>query len=175
MYFLTDEEIFSPKGKKLFQIQSLNYALGHAAIRSYFDIEHGVGANCWQADFWEIKTLPPQIAEKIGNFDKNFGRTFKECFWFYNLYDIFNHPNVTPKWRQLAWRQILVLEKEDWSFCSIIAAQRNGIVPNEWKEKAWIELIRRGIKNKDTLHYLAINAPAPWSEKARRLAEKKST
>jgi rRNA pseudouridine-1189 N-methylase Emg1 (Nep1/Mra1 family) len=43
-------------------------------------------------------------------------------------------------------------------------------IPDKYKEKAWQELLKRGIENEpDNLHYLLVNATESWQEKAKKL------
>lgn len=170
--FLTDQEIFSSLGRKLFTGREIDYPLGHEAIRLYFGLKPEEGTNYLQSDFWQTESLPLPLAQAVNDFNRYFDKTFRQCFWFYNLYDLFDHPSVTPPWRKRAWQQILAKETGDYSFCSIIAIDRGRIIPDKWKKRAWQELLRRGVKNDYTLPYLLKNAPSPWSKKTKELVKK---
>jgi hypothetical protein len=169
IYFLTDKEIFSQKGKNLFKdkINSINsvgcknieFPLGHEAIRIYFNISPGDGVNFTVTDFWNVEKLPLQIAEKIAAFDKNFGRTFKEHFWFYNLEDVLYFPKTPNEWMEKFWQHFLT-KADNSSLAFVIAAKYNGQEMIEpWRKKALRELIKRGgMKEERIKSYLQTNA-----------------
>lgn len=82
----------------------------------------------------------------------------------------FESSSITEEQREKIWQELLAGEKEDWLFCRVIAVKSNRSynVPDDWRERAWQELVRRGVKCSWTLHYLRVNAPSPWNEKARK-------
>ena len=92
---------------------------------------------------------------------------------FSNLYDILGSSDATKKQRETAWQKLLLIE-DNFGFSIIIAAKFSWReFSDEYKEKAWRELIKRKVKNDEiNLYYLAVNAPEPWSKRARDLEEK---
>jgi hypothetical protein len=90
-----------------------------------------------------------------------------------NLYDIIGGHNTTEEEKSIAWEQLLLIENKI-GFAVIIAAKYSWReFSKKYKEKAWKELVKRDVKNdKDSLHYLAVNAPEPWNERARILEKK---
>jgi hypothetical protein len=92
---------------------------------------------------------------------------------FCDLYDIIGGPNSTEEERWEAWKKLLLIEDIS-GFSVLIAAKYSWReFSKEYKEKAWQELLKRGIKNNlNHLHYLTINAPEPWCKKANKLKEK---
>jgi len=91
---------------------------------------------------------------------------------FSNLYDIIGGFNSNEEERQKAWQKLLAIEDIS-GFCFLIAAKYSWReFSKEYKEKAWQEVLKKGIKNNlENLHYLAVNAPEPWSKKAIVLEE----
>lgn len=86
------------------------------------------------------------------------------------LYDIIGSQKASRNEKERAW-QILLLIEDIPGFCILIAAKFFWrTIPNEYREKAWQELLKRNVKKDATaLHYLAVNAPEEWSEKAKTL------
>ncbi|MBU0625486.1 hypothetical protein KKF05_04045 [Patescibacteria group bacterium] len=89
--FLTDREVFSPRGRELFGANPGNYdVLGHGAIRRFYappGEESLVGGlNCEVRDFWEVERLPPEIQalhpEDPESFLRHWGRIWDTpgCF-----------------------------------------------------------------------------------------------
>lgn len=173
LYYLTDKEIFSYDGLTHFAgIPEPEFVLGHEAIREFYSLRKGSGTEHNCREFWNPVLLPTEINEKIVNFEKHFGRTFKEKFWTYNYNEFMLHQRAPEEWRERAWNTLLEQEKDDCLFWSTIAVKYSwGVIPNKWKEIAWQELIKRGVKI-ETLQYLKVNAPQPWNERAGILLEK---
>ena len=90
----------------------------------------------------------------------------RENTLFCNLYDIIGGRNSTEKQRQKAWQELLLIE-DNLGFSILIAAEYSWrTIPNQYKEMAWQELLKRDVKNdKECLHYLSVNAPEPWKNK----------
>ena len=89
------------------------------------------------------------------------------------LRDIIGGMDSTKEQREVAWQKLL--PKEDSSgFSTIIAAKYSWLeFTKEYKEKAWQELLKRKVKDDmSSLHYLSVNAPEPWCNRARKLEEK---
>ncbi|MBU1029221.1 hypothetical protein KKE28_03400 [Patescibacteria group bacterium] len=100
--FLTDREVFSPRGRELFGANPGNYdVLGHGAIRRFYappGEESLVGGlNCEVRDFWEVERLPPEIQalhpEDPASFLQHWGRIWDTpgCFQFDDLGYILTH------------------------------------------------------------------------------------
>ena len=171
-WFLTDREVFSERGREIFKDCSPEYVLGHEAIRKYFRLEPDAGEKYANTFFWQTKNFPSEMVEKLADFDKNFGRIFNECFWYYNYYYTLENPYAPEEWRERAWQKLLENEKGDFLFHNVIAIKVDYDMSEKWKERAWREMLRRGIKRDYTLEYLRTNAPQPWSERAKALLEK---
>ena len=92
---------------------------------------------------------------------------------FSDLYDIIGGRNSTEKQRQNAWQKLLLIENNS-GFSAIIAAKYSWReFSKEYKEKAWQELLKRGIKNDEGhLDYLITNAPEPWKTEAEKESKK---
>lgn len=92
---------------------------------------------------------------------------------FSDLYDIIGSSDATKKQREAAWQKLLLIEN-NFGFSIIIAAKFSWReFSDEYKEKAWQEMIKRKVKDDEiNLHYLAVNAPETWSKRARVLEEK---
>jgi hypothetical protein len=82
LYYLTDKEVFSEKGNRLFTLNSHIDVLGHGAIHVYFGLDdvpttEDHECNC----FWKTENLPAEISAKIADFDTHWGRMFtRGCF-----------------------------------------------------------------------------------------------
>lgn len=77
-------------------------------------------------------------------------------------------------WRPWFRDSFLNDKNKDVVFWFTIAAKIDGgNAPEIFREKAWEELLKRGIKEPEiTLHYLSANAPEPFNFKARKLLDK---
>jgi hypothetical protein len=86
------------------------------------------------------------------------------------LHDIVGSRDVTNEQREQAWQQLLLVG-DIHTFSVIIAARFSWItIPDDYKEKAWQELLKRGIQDDESyLKYLSVNAPHPWGERAIKL------
>lgn len=94
----------------------------------------------------------------------------EEKTMFCNLYDILGDSDVTEEEREQAWQWLLPIESKIGLSILIAAKYLSREIPDEYKEKAWQELLRRNVKNDGTsLRYLSVNAPKPWCERARKL------
>ncbi len=86
------------------------------------------------------------------------------------LYDIIGSQRASENEKERAWQSLLLIE-DTLGFCILIAAKFSWrVIPDKYKEKAWQELLKRNVK-KDAvaLHYLTVNAPDLWREKAQKL------
>ena len=73
--YLTDKEVFSKFGKEHLKGCLYNDILGHGAIRKFYNIQRGRDVEI--RDFWNLEKLPKEIAAKIKEFDKHWGKIFK--------------------------------------------------------------------------------------------------
>ena len=105
LFYLTDAEIFSARGREIAE-QIKNDALGHGAICAYFDLKADQLIRREEPFFWLTEKLPSEIAQKIENFDRHWGKMFKEGYFpSYILTDVILH-YVTPKiWREKFFEQ----------------------------------------------------------------------
>ena len=92
---------------------------------------------------------------------------------FCELYDIIGSSEATNEQRETAWQKLLPIENIIGLAILIAAKYSWREIPAEYKEKAWKELLKKGIrKNLVLLNYLSSNAPEPWSGRSRNLKEK---
>ena len=106
LYYLTDEEVFSEKGKKIFADTKDNDVLGHGAVDKYYGL-NGKGEDHEVRDFWNTEKLPPVIAEKIKDFDKYWGKMFTSgAFQTDDLEYIINHG--PQEWKEKARKQLAI-------------------------------------------------------------------
>jgi hypothetical protein len=106
LLYLTDAEVFSEEGRKLFNDCKDNDPLGHGAIDRYYGL-NGKGMEHEIRDFWNTNKLPKELAEKVTNFDAHWGKMFTSgCFQIDDLeYIVQNGPE---KWKEKAGKQLLV-------------------------------------------------------------------
>ena len=81
IFFLTDAQVLSSEGRKLFKDCQDNDVLGHGAIRRYYSLESYQGTDGEQRNFWETKTLPEPLKSLLATpekFIQVWGRMFKE-------------------------------------------------------------------------------------------------
>jgi hypothetical protein len=103
LFYLTDQEVFSKEGTKKFKDCRDNDVLGHGAIDRFFEL-NGKGRQYEVQDFWNLKNLPQEIAEKVQHFDAHWGKMFNSgAFQSDDLeYIIQNGP---PEWKEKAQKQ----------------------------------------------------------------------
>ena len=155
--YLTDADVYSRHGRKVLQDCIDNDFLGHGAIRRFFGLGKK-GIDREQRDFWETDKLPQELAEKVKQFDKYWGRMWREgVFQNDDLADIIRH--APDPWRRKACQQLLRQNPSNGDLGNIIVY---GLDP--WKEKAWrlFELNASGVN----LAYVIIGASDPWKGKA---------
>lgn len=104
LFYLTDQEVFSKEGTKKFKDCQDNDVLGHGAIDRFFEL-NGKGRQYEVQDFWNLKKLPQEIAEKVQHFDAHWGKMFHSgAFQSDDLeYIIQNGPQ---EWRERATKQL---------------------------------------------------------------------
>ena len=103
--FLTDEDVFSRHGRRVLQGCRDNDFLGHGAIRRFFGLGPR-GTDREVRDFWNLEKLPQEIADKIREFDKHWGRMWRAGF-FQNDDLIYIIINASEEWKEKAWRKLL--------------------------------------------------------------------
>lgn len=165
--FLTDKDVFSKFGReRLAGCQDSDF-IGHGAIRRYYglDDDHPLtgGMEREYRDFWETKELPPEIAEKVKDFDWHFGRMFRECLNVDDLeYIVYNAPS---KWRNKAYDELLRREDRyvDEVLLNIVKAFCGA--SDKLRDKAFQELIRRNC-SEGTLGNIVCYATPKWAAKA---------
>ena len=77
-------------------------------------------------------------------------------------------------WRTWLRDSFLNDKEKDTAFWFVIAVQVNcKYAPENFREQAWVELLKRGIKESElTLYYLSKNAPSPFKEEADKLIDR---
>ena len=138
LYYLTDAEVFSPKGRKRLQGCRDNDFIGHGAIRKFFGIGNVRGVDREERRFWDGAFIPKEIAAKIKNFDAYWGQMFSCGKYFMNddlRYIICDAP---PKWKVEAWEQLLKQKPSNDDLYRIICN-----APPKWKVEARAELAKR--------------------------------
>ena len=102
--YLTDKEVFSKFGKEHLKGCLHNDILGHGAIRKFYNIQGGRDVEV--KDFWNLDKLPKEIAAKIKEFDKHWGKIFKAGH--FQTDDLqFIHTNAPEPWKSKAFKQML--------------------------------------------------------------------
>jgi hypothetical protein len=163
LYYLTDHEVFSPRGKKVLKDSFDNDCLGHGAIRLFFGLDYLANDNVIIRDrevrnFWAVESLPKELREKIQHFNLYWGKMFKKFFQNDDLCYIINYgPDI---WKEKAWQQLLKQQPSKDDLCYII-----NYGPDIWKEKAWQQLLKQQ-PSKDDLRYIIDCGSDIWKEKA---------
>ena len=100
--FLTDQDIFSSHGQEVLSKKD-NDPIGHTAIKLYFNLTGGEQHEC--QDIWNPSKFPPEIAEKLKDFDKYWGKTFAKHLQDDDLNYIMS--NGPDEWKHLALKVIM--------------------------------------------------------------------
>jgi hypothetical protein len=185
--YLTDAEIFG-KDKSLLEGCKDNDFLGHGAIRNFYNIEGGLEREV--RDFWNENILPKEIADKVQEFDKYWGKTFENYFQNDDLRYLIEYAPETYKpkaceqllkqgptnydlrylieyapetYKPKAWQQLLKQKPTNYDLRYLIE-----YAPETWKIKAWQQLLKQKPTNYDLI-YLIEYAPEIWKIKARKL------
>jgi hypothetical protein len=168
LFFLTDREVFSPRGRKIFgknPLEKGNELLGQAAIRRYYGngngwMRGGVTRGVW--DFWKEGVLPPKLVALVADFDCYWGwmwdgGAFQEDDFRY----IFRH--APDEWRGRACEKLLGLE--DVSSQSLRCIIERALDPQ--RERAWkILLERKDVDDHLRLIIIDCQAPDEWRGRA---------
>lgn len=166
LYYLTDAEIFSPKGKKKLAGCSGNDFIGHGAIRRYFGLNGGHDKEV--RSFWDVSRLPTELAAKIKDFDVYWAETFKTYLYCNDYCRIIR--NAPAKWARQA---LNALKKSRRRFTkSDIGYYLKGIIRDRlnsaFKLEIW-EYFAKARPAKFRLHYLICYASPSYQEKAWKL------
>ncbi len=162
--FLTDEEVFSSRGRETLIGTQDNDPLGHGAIRQFFNLG-SFGFDHEIKDFWNLYKLPKKIAEKLKtpeDFDRNFGRMFRKFFQNDDL--MFIAQSAPDAYRERAYEQLLKrtrLSDEDIVYILKYA-------PNIFKERLCEQLLKRTLPEYE-LRSIIKYAPESYKEKFKKL------
>ena len=171
LYYLTDEKVFSHEGIKILKNCMDNDLIGHGAIRLFFKKTEGIDVGRGQkhevTDFWITKNLPPEIAQKIREFDLHWGRMFASGKYFMedDLSRIIRF--ATPRWQKKAWDQLLKQNPSESSLYDIIFD-----ATPEFKEKAWNQLLKQNPSN-IILRHIVLYATPKWQKEAQAELDKR--
>ncbi len=182
VFFLTDEEVFSPKGMGMFRLLShhsffhgTNSVIYHDAIREYFSLEPDQGTCCIQKDFWNTDTLPEPLDILLAtpkSFLATWGRVFDGRFLLPDFFYIICHaPESYNLLRKKAWRRSLELDpRNTW----LIRVIRHAPEPYAWK--AWRRLFRWGnfVHNVELVSSDMGNSPEPYPRLAEKIYENRA-
>jgi hypothetical protein len=156
LYYLTDAEVFSEEGKLKLTGCKDNDILGHGAIKKFYEGMDGVQYE--ERDFWN-DTLPKELADKVKEFDKHWGRMWTEGY-FQNDDLCYIIEYAPDEWAAKAWKQLLKQNPSNYYLRYIVA-----YAPDKWKAKAWEQLLKQNPSNYD-LRYIIKYAPGEWASKA---------
>jgi len=159
IFYLTDKEVFSKEGKEKLKGSLGSDFIGHAAIRTFFDLGER-GRDREINDFWKLNRLPKELRLKIKNFDKYWGKMFKRCFYYDDLCDIVRY--APDEWKVKASQQLLKQGPSNESLRAIII-----YAPDEWKAKASQQLLKQG-PSFDDLKSVIKFAPDKWKKRAEK-------
>lgn len=105
VFFLTDDEVFSERGREMLEGSKDNDFLGHHAIDNIWGPACKDGKHREEKNFWEAGKLPKEIQSKLRDltsFKKNFGRMIRSYAQRDDLlYIIRNAPKDDKKWTGL--------------------------------------------------------------------------
>ncbi len=164
LFYLTDAQAYSDRGKEVLAGAQDNDILGHGAIRAFYDLGQ-VGKEHEVTDFWNLEKLPSELQEKIRNFDLYWGRMFRSgCFQDDDLRHILLH--APSGWREKAWTQLLMQHPTNSDFLIIVRD-----APAEWKERASAQLFEQDLSNEDLRYIMAYGTPELQEKAWKRLME----
>lgn len=105
VFFLTDDEVFSERGREMLEGSKDNDFLGHHAIDNIWGPACKDGTHHEERNFWEKEKLPKEIQSKLhdlAGFKKNFGKMIQSYAQRGDLlYIIRNAPKDDKKWSGL--------------------------------------------------------------------------
>ena len=102
--FLTNDEVFSERGKKMLKECQDNDFLGHHAIRYIWDMKGNEGVQRENRNLWETKNLPKEIQAQLhdfASFKKNFGKMMESYAQQDDLEYIVDNAPTDKKWHGL--------------------------------------------------------------------------
>ena len=157
--FLTDAEVYDDShGREVFGDCKDNDVLGHGAIRKYYNLRLSQGIEHEARDFWKAR-LPPEITQKLADFDRNWGRMF-HAGAFQND-DLRYLVSYAPEpYKAKAAEQLLKQKPSNDDLRFLVA-----FAPEPYKAKAWEQLLKQKMSN-DSLCCLVAYAPEPYKAKA---------
>lgn len=174
LFYLTDSEVFSKRGQKLLKdYLRKNLIFCHEAIRDFFELDAEEGDESRVKYFWNVEQLPQELAEKVNEFDRHWGKMFSNgYFGIDQLCDILYDSEAPIEWRNKVGAEIFRRCPEDWRLMEIIER-----TPQEWKEKAWRELLNRDKEAaycRITKYGCRYGIPEEWRNEAAEMILKKS-
>lgn len=163
LLYLTDAEVFSKdfRNKGLLKTcKGSGDALGHGAIRDFYDLRSEVDEDREEIYFWITKNLPKKIAGKIKKFDDHWGKMFKSGF-FPNEDLVFIIMEAPSRWKEKAWNQLLNQKPGDFELLEILED-----APAAWKERTWNELVKRKLNKNQLRSLILCDYPYKYSKRA---------
>ncbi|TSC83233.1 MAG: hypothetical protein G01um101419_143 [Parcubacteria group bacterium Gr01-1014_19] len=104
VFFLTDDEVFSERGREMLEGLKDNDFLGHHAIDNIWGSLCKGGKHGEEKNFWESDKLPKEIQAKLHDFEsfkKNFGRMITQFAQEDDLEYIIQNAPSDKKWKGL--------------------------------------------------------------------------
>jgi len=105
IFVLTEEDVFSPYGRKVLEGYEGNKLLGHEVIRIFYNLGEK-GQNRKTRSFWKTEGLPRKLAKMVKSFDTHWGEMFRSGI-FQNSHLCYIVCCATGRWRQRAWDQLM--------------------------------------------------------------------
>lgn len=164
IFHLDDKDVFSSRGREIFKDYRDNDVWGHGAIGKYFGLQPKQGTEKEQKDFWELETLPQEIAEKLKtpeDFIKNFGKMFKEHSQNDDLVYILKH---APKpYRDMVWGEMT--RRGASASDALVDTITCDIYFEPYQKMAWEELLKYKPSARD-LYRIVKWGPKPYNKMA---------
>jgi hypothetical protein len=174
-YYLTDKEVYSPYGKKVFGDGAKdNDFLGHGAIRAFYASPDGTplkgGDDREVKDFWNLNQLPPEIAKLVSEFDKHWGKMWKNgVFQNDDLCSIILYA-PDEKFRKKAFERLLKQEPSNYDLRYVAC-----YAPDEQlRKKAFERLLLQNPSNYDLCYIVCHSSDENLKIKAIRLLLEKN-
>jgi hypothetical protein len=119
IYFLTDNEVFSPEGIRMLGSCKDSDVLSHDAIRMFFSVEH-TAINKKQRAFWNTDTIPEILRALLATpemFLSVWGRMLEHGV--FQADDFYYIARYAPReWKSIFWEQALKTFKHNshWAY-----------------------------------------------------------